>query len=252
MSKALEYARQVSEQAGVTITPTHLVLRCVGLCLREFPQANATVRRNRVYQRKRADVFCHVAVPGKKPDLSGLVLRDVDCKPLAEIARELQDRVRAVRRGADPELARTRRMLHRTPSLLYRPMLRLIDFFHGTLNWNLRWLGIPQDPFGGVLVTSVGSLGISEAFAPLSPISRTPAVIAIGKVEDKPVARDGRVVIRPVCVLCGTFDHRVMDGYLLGKMAKFVTRYFADPQAVEKRLGSDPPDEPEASVPEAP
>ena len=130
-------------------------------------------------------------------------------------------------------------MLDRIPSLLSRVILRVLCFFQYTLNLNLSRLGIPRDPFGGVAVTSVGSLGISEAFAPLSPITRTPIVLAVGKVEDKPVVRDGAIVIRPMCVLCATFDHRIMDGYLAGKLGKFLTRYLADPGQYERRLAQE-------------
>jgi len=45
--------------------------------------------------------------------------------------------------------------------------------------------------------------------------------------------RDGAVVIRPICVLCATFDHRIMDGLMAGKLAKFVGRYLGNPQEYE-------------------
>ena len=122
------------------------------------------------------------------------------------------------------------------PSWINGIFLRLLCFLQYTLNLNLRWVGIPQDPFGGAAVTSVGPFGISEAYVPLSPITRTPIIAAVGKVEDKPVVRSGSIVIRPMCVLCGTFDHRIMDGYLAGKLAKFVSRYLSDPELHESRV----------------
>jgi len=237
MTKALEYARQLSERRGISITTTHILLRATALCLKEYPEANAIVRWNRIYVRKRINVFCHVAIPGKKPDLSGVLVRDADTKDLVAIAQELKEKVTAIRRGTDPELARTKALLDRIPSFLYRLVLRVIDFLQYTLNLDLSRLGIPPDPFGGAGVTSIGSLGMSEAFAPLSPITRMPIVLSVGKVEEKPVARDGNVVIRPVCVLCATLDHRIMDGYLAAKLAKFVTRYLADPERYESEKG---------------
>jgi pyruvate dehydrogenase E2 component (dihydrolipoamide acetyltransferase) len=233
MAKALEYARQLSERGGISITATHLLLRAVALCLKEYPEANAIIRWNRIYIRKRINVFCHVAIPGKKPDLSGVLVRDADTKDLVAIAQELKEKVTAIRRGTDQELARTKAMLDKTPSFLYRLVLGVIEFLQYTLNLNLSRFGIPQDPFGGAGVTSIGSLGMSEAFAPLSPITRMPIVISVGKVEEKPVVRDGNIVIRPMCVLCATLDHRIMDGYLAAKLAKFLTRYLADPERHE-------------------
>ncbi|MCR4413043.1 MAG: 2-oxo acid dehydrogenase subunit E2, partial [Thermoguttaceae bacterium] len=54
-------------------------------------------------------------------------------------------------------------------------------------------------------------------------------VVAVGRVEEKPVVRDGLVVVRPVCVLCATFDHRVIDGRLAGRLARAVVGYLGDP-----------------------
>jgi pyruvate dehydrogenase E2 component (dihydrolipoamide acetyltransferase) len=235
MNEALQYAERESKRSGVRITATHLVMRATALCLKEYPDANALVRWGRVYTRKRIHLFCHVAIPGKKPDLSGIIVRDAETKDCAAIARELRQKVGAVRRGTDPEYAKIRKRLDKIPGFLYYTSLGMINFLQYTLNWNLSFLGIPKDPFGGALVTSVGSLGVSEAFAPLPPITRTPIVVAVGKVEDKPVVRSGQIVIRPVCVLCAALDHRVMDGLLAAKLAKFLRRYLADPDGYETR-----------------
>ena len=67
------------------------------------------------------------------------------------------------------------------------------------------------------------------------PITRAPLVISVGRVEDRPVVRGGQIVARPMLVLCATFDHRVMDGLMAGKLAKSVVRYLSDPARYEER-----------------
>lgn len=238
MSKALEYARTQSNASSVTLAPLHLVARAVALGLRRYPEANAIIRWRRVYQRKRIGIFFQVAIPDRSPDLSGVIIRDADSKTPAQIAEELQTRARQSKRRTDQEVAATRRILDKTPTLLYRPMLRLLDFLQYTLNWNLTRFGVPQDYFGSAMVTSLASLGIAEGFAPLVPMTRVPLVLSVGKVEEKPVVRDGQIVIRPICVLCATFDHRVMDGYLAGRLARFIVKYLSDPARHEERAGT--------------
>jgi pyruvate/2-oxoglutarate dehydrogenase complex dihydrolipoamide acyltransferase (E2) component len=198
MTAALAYARSESERAGIRVVPAHLVIRAVALALADYPEANAIVRWGRVDARKRINVFCQVAIPGKRPDFSGVLLRDVDQKPVAEIARELEGRVRAVRSGTDAEVRRAQRILDRFPLLVFRAALGVLDFLAWTLNLDLSRLGIPRDPFGGFAVTNVGSLGISEALAPLTPITSTPILVSLGNVDQKPMVRDGAVVIRPM------------------------------------------------------
>ena len=59
-------------------------------------------------------------------------------------------------------------------------------------------------------VTNSGVLG-SLMFTPLINPPQS-AILGMGKVQDTPVARDGKVVIRPVMYLCLTYDHRIVEG----------------------------------------
>jgi pyruvate dehydrogenase E2 component (dihydrolipoamide acetyltransferase) len=59
-------------------------------------------------------------------------------------------------------------------------------------------------------VTSAGKLaGLFQ-----TPIVNHPevAILSIGRVAERPVVRDGEVVVRPTANLALTFDHRVVDG----------------------------------------
>ena len=38
------------------------------------------------------------------------------------------------------------------------------------------------------------------------------AILAVGATEDRPVARDGEVVVRPTMTMTLTVDHRAVDG----------------------------------------
>jgi len=59
-------------------------------------------------------------------------------------------------------------------------------------------------------VTSAGKLGGLLT----TPIVNHPevAILSVGRVTDRPVVRDGKVVVRPVGHVSVTFDHRVIDG----------------------------------------
>ncbi|MBZ0273009.1 2-oxo acid dehydrogenase subunit E2, partial [bacterium] len=63
---------------------------------------------------------------------------------------------------------------------------------------------------GTFTITNIGPLG--GLFAP--PIINYPEVAILGvyKVQDKPVVRDGRIVIRKMMPIAVCFDHRVNDG----------------------------------------
>jgi len=82
-------------------------------------------------------------------------------------------------------------------------------------------------------VTAVGMFGITLAYAPLVTFSKCPLLVLAGAVEDRAVVRDGQVVVRPMCTLTATLDHRVMDGYLAGVLAREMKRLLEEPQLLD-------------------
>jgi pyruvate dehydrogenase E2 component (dihydrolipoamide acetyltransferase) len=64
---------------------------------------------------------------------------------------------------------------------------------------------------GGVFsVSNLGSLGVDRFTALVNPPEA--AILAMGRVRDRVVARDGKAEVRPVVTLTLSVDHRVADG----------------------------------------
>jgi pyruvate dehydrogenase E2 component (dihydrolipoamide acetyltransferase) len=55
----------------------------------------------------------------------------------------------------------------------------------------------------------------------------------MGKIEEKPVVRDGEIVIRSILPLSGTFDHRIVDGNQVSKVARGIIARLALPDELE-------------------
>jgi pyruvate dehydrogenase E2 component (dihydrolipoamide acetyltransferase) len=69
----------------------------------------------------------------------------------------------------------------------------------------------PDDCSGGSFTLSnLGMLGLEEFTAIINPPEA--GILAVGKVEDTPLAVDGRVEIHPVVRLTLSYDHRIVDG----------------------------------------
>jgi hypothetical protein len=119
--------------------------------------------------------------------------------------------------------------------------MRTISYLIYDRDLDLSRFGIVKDEFGSAMISNIATFGLTTAMAPLVPFSRTPLVVLVGHAEDRPVAEDGRVVVRPVLTLGVTFDHRFMDGYQGGKMADLMRAYMADPEQYEGKLASVEP-----------
>jgi pyruvate dehydrogenase E2 component (dihydrolipoamide acetyltransferase) len=69
----------------------------------------------------------------------------------------------------------------------------------------------PEDVQGGTFtVSNLGMYGV-DAFQAIVNAPQA-AILAVGRIVDRPVAFGGEVVVRPVLSLSVSFDHRVVDG----------------------------------------
>jgi pyruvate dehydrogenase E2 component (dihydrolipoamide acetyltransferase) len=69
----------------------------------------------------------------------------------------------------------------------------------------------PEDVQGGTFtISNLGMYGVDAFQAIVNPPQA--AILAVGRIVERPVAVDGAVAARPVVVLTLSFDHRVVDG----------------------------------------
>jgi pyruvate/2-oxoglutarate dehydrogenase complex dihydrolipoamide acyltransferase (E2) component len=89
----------------------------------------------------------------------------------------------------------------------------------------------PEQLTGGTFTLSnYGSLGGWLG----TPIIRPGevAILGVGRVQERPVARDGQVVVRPIVALAVSGDHRVLDGHTLAAFVSDVVALIEDPAPV--------------------
>lgn len=229
MEKALRYIDEFRAATGRRLTLTHMMAKAIGAVLEAMPDANAILRWNRIYLRERIGVFFQVVREDPRTgeiDLSGLTVYDPETKSLGEIVDEFAKTTGKVREGTD-KTTKSRGLFRLIPYFAINAFTKLISFLSYTLN--LRLPGVPGDPFGSVMVTNIGSIGLDEAYPPLVPYSRVPMIVAMGAVRDVPVVEDGEVVPGKVMQICASFDHRVLDGAHAAVMVKTVRGWFEEP-----------------------
>ena len=58
------------------------------------------------------------------------------------------------------------------------------------------------------------------------------AILGVGRIEEKPVVRDGKVVIRRILPVSLSFDHRVVDGAEAARFLQTVIARLEDPDLI--------------------
>jgi 2-oxoglutarate dehydrogenase E2 component (dihydrolipoamide succinyltransferase) len=92
----------------------------------------------------------------------------------------------------------------KTPAAIERSLVELAEKAReGTLT--------AEEMLGGTFsITNGGVFGSLLSTPILNPPES--AILGLHKIEDRPIARDGEVAIRPMMYLALSYDHRIIDG----------------------------------------
>ncbi|ONH34909.1 2-oxo acid dehydrogenase subunit E2 [Protofrankia sp. BMG5.30] len=198
MSRLRALRSQDSQARHSTVT---YVLYVAGRVLANHPEANAAIldgRRPRTarYPAVHGKVTLDKTIDGHRVVLA-TVVPDLERRSLAEIQQHVE-RFRDGDPATMPEFGGVRR-LHaaRSWTKAARAFRRVV-----------RPLETRPTVWGTVAVTSLGHRPVDSFHS----VGGTTITLGLGRTVDRPVARDGRVVVAPVLRLSLAFDHRVIDG----------------------------------------
>ena len=86
----------------------------------------------------------------------------------------------------------------------------------------------PDEVVGATFTLSnIGALGGGHG-SPIIPLGTT-AILSVGLARDKPIVRDGSVVVAPIVPLSLSYDHRAIDGGLGRRFVDRVIALMTDP-----------------------
>jgi pyruvate/2-oxoglutarate dehydrogenase complex dihydrolipoamide acyltransferase (E2) component len=242
---ALAWVARAREVTGEKVSLTHIVGKAVAVAIASAPETNGFASFGRMRLRESVEVFFQVAFFDKEArkasngegeretrrdaNLAGAKVRGADGKSVVEIARELRERAETIRTRGKDATVKASKMMGSVPAPLRSTVARLSASLTFDLGLDLSGFGVPFDPFGSCMVTNVGVFGIEMAWAPLVPYARTPICMTVGAVHRAPTVVDDVVAIRRRVKIGVAFDHRVMDGYHAGVMARRFQEIFAAP-----------------------
>ncbi len=236
VTQSLKFLESEQKKTKTKLSIAHLVGKAVAKVMHERPEINGMIRFSRIYQRKYVDLFYQVNIPGDPSDpvgkamLSGEIVRKAENLSVIQIGEELDRKAKIIREGGKGELTSSIEIMKIVPWSLVRCVLNISSFLIYGLRLNLTWAGLAQDPFGSVMITNVGSLGVDVAWAPIVPYTRVPLLLTIGAIQNRPWVVGDKIEVRPVMRIGITFDHRFMDGIHASVMSRLFQQYLAEPE----------------------
>lgn len=239
-TEAIAYLRDVRQRTGQKVTITHLVGRAVGQALALEPTLNGTIRFGKFIPHDEVSLAFLVAMEDGS-DLAKAKIDHVDRRSVDDIARELAEHASRLRRGADPDWERSKGLVKVLPTWLLRPIVWLSGWLTSSLGIDAPAVGLTRYPFGSAIITNVGMFGLDEGYVPPTPFARVPLYVLIGAVRKQPTVVDDEVVVRHTVTITATIDHRFIEGFQVGTIAREIRRVFADPWILDRGAAATEP-----------
>jgi pyruvate/2-oxoglutarate dehydrogenase complex dihydrolipoamide acyltransferase (E2) component len=236
MTEVLKFIEEHNKKSETKIGVSEIVGRATALVLKQRPEMNGLIKWGRIYLRDNVNLFYQVNVPGGENDpvgkatLLGLTIERAENKSLEEIAIELKSKATKIKAGHENEMTKSVKTLSFVPWQLMKLVLNFTSFLNYDLNLPMQLFGMPKDPFGSVMLTNVGGMGVETAWAPLVPYTRVPLLLTVGAIVQRAWVVDGKVEVRPIMRIGCTFDHRFMDGVHAAAMNRLFVKYFEQPE----------------------
>ena len=221
-------------EEGTKLTMVHLTTAVLARAIAfDVPEMNCFIRRGAVVGRKYMDVMVPVQVGGDS-GVTPVIVRNAHARKVTDIADEIRGKAAKSRAGSEIKAAKNKYVLNRIPWPLRRPIFLLLKWITVDMGVEIKALGLSAHSFGSFVVSDIGSFGLNTGMTALMPAAKVPCVIVLGKIEEKPVVKNGEIVIRTILPLTGTFDHRVVDGMQIGKLARGIKRNFRKPEWLDE------------------
>ena len=189
MTAAIALRKQYKD-LGIKISYNDIIVRACAKALTDMPIVNASVDGSNIVYHDYVNVGTAVSVPG---GLIVPVIKDADIIGLSGIAAKSTELIEKARDG------------------------KLTDAdYHG----------------GTFTVSSLGMFDLDDFVAIINPPES--AILAVGKIAKTPVVvtndeGEDEIVIKSMCALCLSYDHRIIDGAEAAKFLQKVKSYLQNP-----------------------
>ena len=231
-SAMLSYIDKKKKQ-GVPMTVTNVVTAAVSRSMFfDVPEMNCFVRRGKLMQRDHVDVFIAVAQKGKS--VSAIIIPEAEAKTATEIAQYQRKKLDQTYSGKKKTFA-IKDSLGKIPWPLRGLVVKFIKWWIFDNGFWFPFVKIGRDPFGSLSISNIGTFGLATGYLAMFPIANLPAIVAIGKIVEKPVVVDGKITIRPMLPVSGTFDHRIVEGDKIGMLVTGAEKRLLHPEVLDKK-----------------
>ncbi len=144
-------------------------------------------------------------------DLVNTVITSAESKDFKTIISELTSSVNKYRQKKNEVHNKRMNLINILPSFLVGPILQVSSYL-ASIGISINFLGIKKYEFGSCVLTSIGSIGVEDAYPPIPPLSFAPMLVSACKKKTKYYYdKDLKIHEKSSLGLNFTIDNRFID-----------------------------------------
>jgi len=232
-TKMLGWVEKKRQETNTKITLTHAIGKSIALAIHNTPGLNGYIFMGRYIPFENVNLSFLTTIEGGK-NLFHAKIDQCERKKVVDIAQTLIKKSDDLRASKDPDFQKSMEPAKLLPTWLLEVALEVGGWLASSLGLDLAPLGLKKFPFGSCLVTSIGSLGIHEGWAPFTPFARTPLLVAIGALKKGVVVGpNNELLVREKIKIMATIDHRFLDGAQGQNITRTMNECFENPDLLD-------------------
>lgn len=209
VTKIDDYLNKISTKDR-KITYTLYTIKLMSIVLSKFPSLNTYIKYGVINSKQSVDLCCLVTV-GEGKDLANATIKETEKKTVFQIHDELQDSVKSFRKEKNVDHNKKNKIANKIPSFLLSPLIQITSYL-SSIGFSFKAIGLKPFEFGSCVITSIGSIGISDGYPPIPPPAFCPILLSICKKENKYYYnKEGEVLEKAILSLNFTADFRFVE-----------------------------------------
>ncbi len=226
---------------NLKITPFQCIITALARMAKERPLTNCFVQDKQLYERNKLTIGFVCKVKKEDDATEELIIYTADDRDsLNNVCSKITKKIMLAKENAghistaDRSIKKLARLPHGILTVLLA-ILRKLDYFGADLSF----LTDGDINYCSILVSNLGSVGMSSIYHHLNNYGTNSMVVTLGKIhKEEVIYPDGTRKVRDLLDIGTTVDERVADGFYYSQSVILLKKIIENPELLDIPLGT--------------
>ncbi len=232
ITKIIPYLKKKEEEIKVHLTPTIFTIKLMSIILKKYPEVYGYIKFGIYGVKEGVDICCLVEVGGGK-ELANTTIVNCEKKTFQEIQKEFEKNVKLLKSRKNKDQNFKMKIFKFVPTFFSGPLTHIVSYL-SSIGLKIEALGLKKFEFGSCVITSIGSLGIEDSFAPIPPLTFAPLLLTLcQKYNVNKKNEEGNIETKTYLRMNFTADYRFFSPKTATAMFRDIHLFGEDPEKFE-------------------